>query len=274
MCATKAVYHKKCLTDCYNNYRKTQKQSHLNENHDDIEGWALLAVVEWLKDSLASCLDDEKIPVFSQKDIVAMYKEKLHERGAVVLFVHCTRLTKKILIAVPGIIATRSSQSSNSPVVLTLDGELGKAIFQAYIHSSFDDVLVMADVARRIRKVLFCDIQTFNSDTSFESQASSLPNILIRLISMILEGGKTDRELNSSQTRIACNIAQIIKFNSVKEKSKVTTINSRNNEPTLPVVVGLNIHFKTKKKSLIEDLHTKGLSISYERVMNIRSSML
>ena len=42
MCATEAVYHKKCLTDCYNKYRKTQKQPHLNENRDDIEGWALL----------------------------------------------------------------------------------------------------------------------------------------------------------------------------------------------------------------------------------------
>ena len=205
-----------------------------------------------------------------------MYKEKLHKQGAsddIVSFVHCTRLTKKILTAIPGIIATRSSQSSNSPVVLTLDGELGKAIFQTCMHSSFNDVLVMADAARRIRKVLFCNNQTFNGDTSYESQASSVPNILIRLISMILEGGKTDRELNSSQTRIACNISQIIKFNSMKEKSKVTTINSRNNEPTLPVVVGLNIHSKTRKKSLIEDLHTKGLSISYEHVMNIRSSM-
>ena len=92
------------------------------------------AVIEWLKDSLASCLDDEKIPVFAQKDIVAMYKEKLHERGAsddLISPVHCTRLTKKILAAVPGIIATRSGQSSNSPIVLTLDGELGKSIFQA-----------------------------------------------------------------------------------------------------------------------------------------------
>ena len=43
--------------------------------------------------------------------------------------------------------------------------------------------------------------------------------------------------------------------------------------PTVLVVVALNIHFKTRNKSLIEDLHAKGLSISYERVMNIRSSM-
>ena len=52
----------------------------------------------------------------------------------------------------------------------------------------------MADAARRVRKVIFCDNQTFDVDTSFESQASSVPNILIRLISMILEGGKADRD--------------------------------------------------------------------------------
>ena len=42
---------------------------------------------------------------------------------------------------------------------------------------------------------------------------------------MILEDGKANRELNSSQNRIACNIAQI-KFNSVKKAGKVTTTTS------------------------------------------------
>ena len=46
-----------------------------------------------------------------------------------------------------------------------------------------------------------------------ECQESSVPTILVRLVSMILEGGKPNRELNESQRRIACNIAQIIQFN-------------------------------------------------------------
>ena len=63
--------------------------------------------------------------------------------------------------------------ATQSPVVLTL----GKSIFQACMHSAVDNVLIMADVARRVREVIFCNNQTFNGDISFESQASSVPNI-------------------------------------------------------------------------------------------------
>ena len=144
------------------------------------------------------------------------------------------------------------------------------------MHSSTDDVLVMADAAKRIRRVLFCENQIFDGDTSLECQESSVPTILVRLVSMILEGGKPNRELNESQRRIACNIAQIIQFSVVKQTRKETTVkfrHSRESEPPLPVVIGLKVHSKTRKKALIADLHTKGLSISYEHVMDIHSSL-
>ena len=103
---------------------------------------------------------------------------------------------------------------------MTLDGELGKALFQACIHSTVDDVLVIACAARRIRKVSFCDNKTFDGDISLECQESSVPTLLIRLISLILVGGKPEKVLTSSQSKIACNISQIIKFNAVKKTRK------------------------------------------------------
>ena len=51
-------------------------------------------------------------------------------------------------------------------IIALLFGELGKAVFQACMHSSTDDVLVMADAAKRIRRVLFCESQIFDGDTS------------------------------------------------------------------------------------------------------------
>ena len=156
-----------------------------------------------------------------------------------------------------------------------MGGELGKAVFQACMHSSTDDVLVMANAAKRIRRVLFSESQIFDGDTSLECHESSVPTILVRLVSMILEGGKPNRELNESHRRIACNIAQIIQFNAVKQTRKETTVkfrHSRENELPLPIVIGLKVHSKTRKKALIADLHTKGLSISYDRVMDTHSS--
>ena len=111
--------------------------------------------------------------------------------------------------------------------IALLFGELGKAVFQACMHSSTDDVLVMANAANRIRRVLFCESQIFDGDTSLECQESSVPTIIVRLVSMILEGGKPNTELNESQRRIACNIAQIIQFKDVKQMRKETTVKFR-----------------------------------------------
>ena len=61
------------------------------------------------------------------------------------------------------------------------------------MHSSTDDVLVMVDAANRIGRVVFCESQIFNGDTSLECQESSIPTILVRLISMISEGRKPKR---------------------------------------------------------------------------------
>ena len=279
MCATEAVYHKSCFTEFFNKFQRSQKPSSLDEKCNDVEINALSETIHWLKDSIATCLSDGKVPVYTQKDIVNTYKSNLLDYGAskeIIKAVHCTRLTDKILASVPGIISIQNNQSTKRDVVLTLDGELGKAVFQACTHSSTDDIIVIADAAKRIRKVLFCQDKRFDGDTSVECQESSVPPILLRLVSMILEGGKPNRELSEGQRKIACNIAQIIKFNAVKQARNETTVNfrhSRDNEPPLPVVVGLKVHAKTRKKALITDLHEKGFSVSYDRVMDIRSSL-
>ena len=60
MCATEAVYHKKCFTDCFNKYRKTkQSQSHVIISRNDMEGLALSADIQLLKDIVVSCIDDD-----------------------------------------------------------------------------------------------------------------------------------------------------------------------------------------------------------------------
>ena len=61
----------------------------------------------------------------------------------------------------------------------------------------------------------------------------------------------------------------------MKQTRKETTVkfrHSRENEPPLPVV-GLKVHSKRRKKALTADLHTKGLSIGYDGVMDIHSSL-
>ena len=81
------------------------------------------------------------------------YKETLRSYVA-----YRTRFKENLSKSVPGKIETTTGKS----IMITLDGEQGKTSFQVYLYSNVDDSVVITDAARRIRKVQFLDIQTFD----------------------------------------------------------------------------------------------------------------
>ncbi len=86
---------------------------------------------------------------------------------------------------------------------------------------------------------------------------------------MILYGPNL-KNVNSSQSCLT--ISQLIIFNSKKKHSgldKSFTRHSATREPPLPLYLGLNIHSLVRSKKLIEQLHALGISISYDRVIQI-----
>ena len=53
--------------------------------------------------------------------------------------------------------------------------------------------------------------------------------------------------------------------------SNVTNFrHSSKNEPPLPVIIGLTVHAKTRKKAIIQHLAEEEICVSYDRVMTIR----
>ena len=96
------------------------------------------------------------------------------------------------------------------------------------------------------------------------------------LISMILEGGEPSGELSAGLLKASVNLSQLIKFNSVKQKRRDRTEkyrHSKNNEPLLPVLIGLREYSRTGKKKLIDCLAAEGVSISYDHFMYLRRSI-
>ena len=70
----------------------------------------------------------------------------------------------------------------------------------------------------------------------------------------------------------AClTVGEVIVYNT-KEKSKESNTQARHSlerEPPLPVYIGLNIHGLTRCKRIIQQLHELGISISYDRVIQL-----
>ena len=132
---------------------------------------------------------------------------------------------------------------------------------------------IIFNAARVIRKYMFESDEVLDGDISEERQKGSVSKQLLLLICSILEDSK-DFEFSNSTLDLSLKLAQLIRFNTVKTKRKGNNFrHSKDNEPPLPVKVGLSIHSKTREKSLIDDLFSMGLSISYERVISIEDNI-
>ena len=74
---------------------------------------------------------------------------------------------------------------------------------------------------------------------------------------MVLQGGQLDRNLLSILQRVSVNLAQLIRFNSEKQKRRQGIAHfrkSRKNEPPFPVLTELIVHSKPRKWKLADHL--------------------
>ena len=122
---------------------------------------------------------------------------------------HATQVKK-----LPGLCVAKKRRK----VTLTVDEEVGRALYAASTWSSEEHDRVFSKTARAVRMRLFEKEECFDGDVSIEIQVQSVPDILIKFISMILEGGDFNRSLSTSMHKISANTAKLIHFNSVKRK--------------------------------------------------------
>ncbi len=71
------------------------------------------------------------------------------------------------------------------------------------------------------------------------------------------------------------SIAQLLQYNSsVRRRVGSTSIrHNKTRETPVPIYVGLTVHARSRKRDLIDTLFDLGLSISYDRVMEISTAM-
>ena len=157
-------------------------------------------------------------------------------------------------------------------MLLTLDG----AIFEASSVSSKSEGIMICKAANIVRKHTFTKVESFDGDLSTIPQKSSIPAHLIHLVGLILEGAKDYDSVSDITEGMALKLAQLIRFNSLKTKRRNESDkkrHSKRNEPPLPLLIGLSIHSQTRKKGIVENLASKGLSISYDRVIEIEDNI-
>ena len=161
--------------------------------------------------------------------------------------------------------------------MLTTEDSIMDAFFENLEKCREDDGMCLLKAAKIIRQDLFGSNSLFNGNFDYSSQESSVPESLLLLLRMIVEGTNINSESSYATNQAALSLAQLIKFNSVKCKRRETTIRPRHTlsqETPLPLYVGLMIHSKTRMEDVIEKLATLGLRFTYNRVSEIQEKVM
>ena len=100
-----------------------------------------------------------------------------------------------------------------------------------------------------------------------------MPSNLLTLVKMILEGPNIEDQANIKDGRnnAAYAICQLLIYSSVKHRSSHanTACYNADRETPLAIYNGLKLHVKSRMRSLVENQHKLGMSISYNRVTQI-----
>ena len=134
--------------------------------------------------------------------------------------------------------------------------------------------LLLAKAAKIVHKEIV-NSSGFHFDGIFPSgcQHGSVPTDIKTMVSMLLYGADL-KDQDSTDSQANLTISQTILFNFNKHVSP--SGKSRHfleREPPLAPYIGMNIHTETRSKKLITQLYDLGLSVSYDRVLQLESQL-
>ena len=274
MVALDAVYHSQCLVTLYNRARKeSQVMNSENSSERAVAGIVFAELVSYIEDSRAN---PDESPVFKLADLVSLYQSRMEQLGVQTeQRIHSTRLKERLLSHIPDLQAHRSGRD----VLLAFQHDVGDALAQMCFQDDDDQGILLAKSAKLVREKLFSDNHPFNGTFSSSSKSESVPEVLVALISMILEGPGIKEQTKEITLSAARSIAELVKYNAVKHKRSPVNVaekssrHSMHQETPLPIYLGLLVHAETRKKGMVDKLHSLGLSISYDRVLRLSSEM-
>ena len=134
------------------------------------------------------------------------------------------------------------------------------------------DALLLTKAARIVRKDI-ASHKRFHFDGKFGSscQQESVLSTLKTIVFMLLNSADLkDQDFMDSQENLTISQAILFNFkNSASSAAKNRHFSGR--EPPLPLYIGMKIHTEKRSKKIITQLHDLGLSVSYNRVLQLES---
>ena len=161
-----------------------------------------------------------------------LYKTRLEQLGVYVPErFNSTRLKERILRQCPALHANKKGRD----VILAFENNIGTAIHYANENSRDSQAIYLAKAAQIIRKEVLSKKQSFNGRFSQHCQEEAVPDTLLALINMIIDGPSINDQGSCTRnpSKAALAIAQLLIFNTVKHRgnSEIVRHNSDRETP-------------------------------------------
>ena len=272
--AIDAMYHRKCFIALRNRHRAYIRKCNAKEENFNEKFNECIAFIE-LNNYIQRFVESGTL-LFKLTDLHGTYISHLQSMG-IHKAINKTRLKEKILESLP----EAQEQFDGRNTIIIFESGMKTMIIDALKKRDYtEDACAISKVANIIRQDIL-QHETYKFTGSFTSgcQESSVPASLKALVSMILHGSQLDDQ-QGNEPQACMTITQAIMFNTkhTKPEDKHTHKNehsrhSLQREPPLPLYVGLTIHNTTRSKKMVQLLYKLGLSVSYDRILQIEDKL-
>ena len=268
--ALEVKYHLRCLQKLYNAERAYLNSLEKAESGDpgkDLYPVAFSELVIYIMDGKVT--NTEAAPVvFRLADLASLYKLRLQQLGVDSPDVHSTRLKEQLLARIPEL----ETHKKGRDVLLAFKADIGPVLHEA---SQYSNAIHLSKAADILRKEMLQHKTKFSSELKDGFGEEAIPPALLQFVCSVEHGVDIKSHLTQGTAKSDLAIAQLLQFNcySKGRDGRTTHRHSKDRETPFAVYVGLKVYAKTRKRELIDKLHENGLSISYDRVLEITGKL-
>ncbi|XP_076031372.1 uncharacterized protein LOC143019540 isoform X1 [Oratosquilla oratoria] len=204
MVALECKYHAKCLSQLYNRARaaRCSEATEETEQEKQLSRVAFAQLVLFIEETRQH---EETAPVFKLAELAELYQLRIEQLGVRCnTRVHSTRLKQRLLAHFPDM----QSHSKGRDILLAFRKDVGDAIAKACEMDRDNDAIHLARAAEIVRRQMFGESKPFIGSPE-GCQKESVPQMLICLVNMILEGPNIKDQMTDTGTA-AVAIAQTL----------------------------------------------------------------
>ena len=269
--AQELKYHPRCLAKLYNSERAHLNVMKQEENDSgpgkDVYPLAFSELVIYIMDSMVTGTETTPV-IFRLADLASLYKRRLQQLGVESPEVNSTRLKEQLLSRIPELEAHKKGRD----VLLAFRKDVSTILSDA---SKYSEAIHLAKAADIIRKEMLAHKTKFSQAFQEGFGEEAVPQALLQFVCSIEHGVDIRSHLNHGIVQSDVAIAQLLQFNcysKYREGSK-SQRHVKDRETPFAVYVGMKVFAKTRKRQLIDKLHENGISISYDRVLEISGQL-